>query len=55
MNGIVTKSNLTKAGVLGVAALLAMKLTAGKSALWQGAGVVAALAVAIPLSAKVGG
>lgn len=52
MDSIVTKSNLMKAGILGVAALLAANLTASKGKLWQGAAVVGAIAIAAPFAAK---
>ncbi len=54
MESVLNKSNLLKAGIGAVAALLAMNLTAGKSKLIQGAAVVGALALAAPLAAKVG-
>lgn len=54
MDTVLNKSNLTKAGIATVAALLAMNLTAGKGKLWQGAAVLGAVAVALPFAAKVG-
>lgn len=55
MGTIFTKSNLTKAGIVAIAGILASKLTAGKSALIQGGAVFAATLVAMPFAAKLGG
>lgn len=53
MQGVFTKENLMKAGIATLAAMLAMNLTAGRSKLIQGAAAVVAVAVALPLAAKV--
>lgn len=52
MDGILTMSNLKKAGLLGGAAWLTMNFTASQSNLIKGAALVAVLAVALPFASK---
>jgi hypothetical protein len=52
MGDMFTSKNLKMAGIVGLAAYLAMALTASQNKLIQGAAVVAAAAAALPLAAK---
>ena len=49
----ISKSNLIKAGIVGAAAMLALRMTASRGKLVQGLATVAIVAVALPLSNKV--
>lgn len=53
MGDTFNKSNLTKAAIATLAAMLAMQLTAGRSKIVQGGAAVLAVAFALPLSAKI--
>jgi hypothetical protein len=55
MGNFLNKSNLIKAGGVTIAVLLATNLTAKQSKLIQGVAAVVAVAIALPLLAKVGG
>lgn len=54
MGDTFTKSNLMKAGIATLAAMLAMNFTAGRSKLVQGGAAVLAVAFALPFASKIG-